>query len=458
MTSKKSYLACAIGLIGMAALIGAQQQSDMLIKLTGGNKQPVIAVPDHRASGDAQKYMDVFNQTLFSDLQESGAVKMAPKSMYPLDIPQRPQDFRPPTGTPPNVQRQGPWLTDWSQPPVNANYLTVGYAAAQNDRLVFFGWLYNVNQADINNAQVFNKMYFGSLDAAGARQVAHEFATDILARFGAETLAGSKIYFTSDRTGNKEIWVMDFDGQNQKQLTRLRSISKFIAVSPDGSRLAFTTFAKGQPEIMMMSPETGRILPFYNQRASMNGTPEFTPDGQNLLFSSSAAGGSPQIFQCNLNGSGLRRVSATTAIEVEPKINPKNGTEIVLTSGRSGPPQVYKMNIDGSDVVRLSSGEGEAVNPSWNPNGQHIAFSWTRGYDPGNYNVFIMDVASREYVQLTHGAGRNENPTWAPDGRHLAFSSNRSGSTQIWTMLADGTQVRRLTSQGRNENPVWSKH
>ncbi|MCC6587414.1 MAG: PD40 domain-containing protein, partial [Bryobacterales bacterium] len=46
----------------------------------------------------------------------------------------------------------------------------------------------------------------------------------------------------------------------------------------------------------------------------------------------------------------------------------------------------------------------------------------------------------------------------APDGRHLAFSSNRSGSTQIWTMLADGTQVRRLTSQGRNENPVWSKH
>ena len=83
----------------------------------------------------------------------------------------------------PNLQRQGLWLTVWSQPPVNANYLTVGYAAAQNDRLVFFGWLYNVNQTDITNAQVFNKMYFGSLDAAGARQVAHEFATDILARF-----------------------------------------------------------------------------------------------------------------------------------------------------------------------------------------------------------------------------------------------------------------------------------
>jgi TolB protein len=115
------------------------------------------------------------------------------------------------------------------------------------------------------------------------------------------------------------------------------------------------------------------------------------------------------------------------------------------------------MGRDGSDPVRLTSGEGDAVNPSWHPNGQHIAFAWTRGYDPGNFNIFVMDVATRELIQLTSGAGRNENPTWAPDGRHIVFSSNRSGSTQIWTMLADGTQLRQLTHQGRNSNPVWSR-
>jgi TolB protein len=59
---------------------------------------------------------------------------------------------------------------------------------------------------------------------------------------------------------------------------------------------------------------------------------------------------------------------------------------------------------------------------------------------------------------LTYGAGRNENPTWAPDGRRLAFSSTRSGSEQIWTMLADGTQLKQLTfGAGRNETPVWAK-
>jgi TolB protein len=68
-----------------------------------------------------------------------------------------------------------------------------------------------------------------------------------------------------------------------------------------------------------------------------------------------------------------------------------------------------------------------------------------------------MDVASRKYTQLTHGEGRNENPSWAPDGRHLVFMSTRAGLHQIWTMLADGTQVQQLTTQGNNETPVWGR-
>ena len=136
-------------------------------------------------------------------------------------------------------------------------------------------------------------------------------------------------------------------------------------------------------------------------------------------------------------------------------MNPKTGNDLVFVSGRGGPQQIYRMNLDGADVQRLTSGEGEAANPAWHPDGQHIAFAWTKGFAPGNFNIFIMDVATRQLSQLTYGAGRNENPTWAPDGRHLVFSSNRDGGTQIWTMLADGTQVQKLTTQGRNLTPVW---
>ena len=137
-----------------------------------------------------QKFMDAFNQTLYSDLDSSGLFRMVPKSMYPIETPQRPQDFRPPLppsaparkgAPPPQPIRQGPWLTDWSQPPASAAYLAFGYAGVQDGRLVVFGWLFNVQQNDVATAQVLGKMYFGSVDEEGARKTAHEFAADILA-------------------------------------------------------------------------------------------------------------------------------------------------------------------------------------------------------------------------------------------------------------------------------------
>ncbi len=451
---KKTTLLLFLAALSAAVIVQAQQ-SDVVIRLMQGERA-TIAVPDLRGAGGAAPFGGTISGTLFSELQDSGLFRMAPKSMYPTEVPQRPQDFMPPAIQGGQPVRRGPWLTDWSSSPVNANYLTIGYAAEQSGRLVLFGWLFNVDQPTIDNAQVFGKIYFGEMNEDGARDVARQFAADILGQFGHESLLGSKIYFVSDRTGAKEIWSMEHDGSNQQQLTRYGSTSIFPAVSPDGSKLMFTTYAETVPKLYMHSLETGRRLPFFNQEASMNGMAEFTPDGSRIFFSSTASGKYAQIYSCGLDGSGLERISYSQAIDVEPTVNPKTGNELAFVSGRSGLPQVYKMNINGTSVVRLSSGEGEAVNPGWHPEGQHIAFAWTRGYDPGNYNVFIMDVATREYVQLTHGAGRNENPIWAPDGRHIVFSSNRSGSTQIWTMLGDGTQLRQLTTQGNNEKPVWS--
>ncbi len=215
---------------------------------------------------------------------------------------------------------------------------------------------------------------------------------------------------------------MDPDGGNQHQLTHFNSLSIEPTVSPDGSKVAFTSFARGNPAIFILSTDTGRRLPFYNQVASMNATPDFTPDGKQLLYSSTASGWA-QIYIANLDGSNLRRISSTRSLEVEPKVNPKTGTDVVFVSGRSGPQQIYRMNIDGTDVQRLTNGEGEASNPSWHPNGQTIAFSWTRGFATGNFNVFVMDVASRTYNQLTSGAGQEREPElgagWQALGVHV---------------------------------------
>ena len=84
-----------------------------------------------------------------------------------------------------------------------------------------------------------------------------------------------------------------------------------------------------------------------------------------------------------------------------------------------------------------------------------MAFSW-RVSDTGTYDAYVIEIASGRIVQLTHDAKRNEHPSWSPDGRHLVFESNRSGSKQVWTMLADGSNPRQLTTKGENWNPSWS--
>ena len=446
---KIKFICGLILLISAVAFITAAQEIRGTI--SGGNK-PRIAVPDFRGSGDAQRFMDAFNQTLWDELSGSGALTMVAKSVYPLNVPQRPQDFRPPSG----LVSNGPWLTDWSNPPVKSNYLAFGYTGVQDGKLVLSGYLDNVGQPDPSSAQVIGKLYYGSLDQEGAKKVAREFAADILQQFGAKSLDGSKIYFVSDRTGNKEIWSMDYDGSNQHEITHYKSVSTMPAISPDGKTVAFTTYALGNPKIMLYSTETDKRLPFYNPVSAAVETPEFTPDGRHLLFAESIDGW-VQICEADVTGGNMHRISHVRAIEVSPKVNPKNPTVVVFISGRGGSEQMWRMNIDGGDMERLTPGDGYVANPAWSPNGQFVAFAWTKGYEPGNYNIFVMDIARRVPVQLTHGSGRNENPWWAPDGVHLVFSSKRGRTTQLYTMLADGSHVQQLTTQGDNIQPVWSK-
>ena len=89
------------------------------------------------------------------------------------------------------------------------------------------------------------------------------------------------------------------------------------------------------------------------------------------------------------------------------------------------------------------------------PDGNFIAFAWKK---PGDsyFDIYLHDLAKRVNTQLTQNAGDDEKPTWSPDGKHIAFESKRSGTLQIYSMLANGSNPRQLTFTGSNKAPAWS--
>jgi len=411
----------------------------------------VVAIADFAGTAGAGQYVETVNETIWDDAAGAGMFKAAAKTQYPQATPHQPGDFLP--GAP----ARHPRLEEWTAPPLSANYLAFGYATVQNGVFVLYGWLFDLRGATPQTAQVLGKRYVAAPGEEGARKTAHEFAADIISLFGGQPVFDTHIYFTSDRTGHKEIWAMDPDGRNQRQITRFNSVAQFAAISPDGSKIAFTGWPPGQsPRVFVYSTDPVRDLRFHGQDVSVTGTPSFTPDGREIVYMA-AAGEAHRIFFADLTGANAREVTVSDFDDAEPKVNPKTGADMVFSSSRSGKEQIYRANMDGLDVERLTDGTGEAANPTWNPNGQAMAFAWTSGFEPGHFNIFTMDVAARIYVQLTHNEGRNENPSWSPGGTHIVFGSNRTGSYQIWRMLADGSDLRQLTSAGNNTNPVWGK-
>ncbi len=403
-----------------------------------------LAASDFKPSSPDPKNAELlkaFNDTLWNDLDNAGIFEMVSKSFYPLEVPGNPSEVR---------------FEAWSGPPPNASMLAFGDLGVANNNVLVHGWLYDVKNTA--SPQVLGKQYTDTATTDSARLIAHKFANEIIFRLGGGVagICESKIYFVSDRSGRKEIWAMDYDGSNQHQVTHLGTISLSPRISPDGSRLAFSSLNKSSWEIMMYSVDLGRTVSFP-KFGGTNLSPTWSPDGTRLAFSSTRAG-EPNIYIADASGGNSRRLTTDRGPDVGPTFNRKTGAQIAFVSGRTGLPQIYTMEADGTNIQRVTD-QGYAVSPSWAPNGQFLTFSWFRKYGPGApgaNDIYLMDIASKQWVQLTHDGGRNDFPSWSPDGRHIVFQSSRSGTEQIWTMLADGTKVQQLTFSGHNSQPNWS--
>lgn len=420
-------------------------QTDWIRTGTGlGVEKIRIAVPDFKPlSTDPQAagLLKVFNDTLWNDLDNAGIFDLVSKSFYPLEVPGQPQEVK---------------FDVWGNPPPNAAMLVFGNLNVAGQNITVQGWLYDIKNT--SSPQILGKQYNDQATPEAARVIAHKFANEIIFRLGGgiNGIAESKLAYVSNRSGHKEIWLMDYDGANQRQLTHSGSISLSPRISTDGTRVAYSGIAGGNWEIEMFSLDLNRNVAFP-RFGGTNLSPSWSGDGTKIAFSSSRSG-DPEIYVVDSTGHALKRITAVKGPDVSPTWNPKTNSQIAWVSGRTGLPQIYTMEADGTNVQRMTD-QGYAVSPSWAPNGQFLAFAWIRRYGPGApgaQDIYVMDITTKQFVQLTHDAGRNDFPSWSPDSRHIVFQSNRTGTDQIWTMLADGSNQKQLTTSGQNSQPNWS--
>ena len=318
--------------------------------------------------------------------------------------------------------------------------------------------LFNVR----SRQSAFAREYSGS--ANNVRLYAHTIADEIhQAQRARRGVARSRLTFNSDRDGErvtgtvenrgvKEIYIADYDGENQRRVTTQKSLNINSAWSPDARSIAYTSYRRGAPTIFISNIYQGTLEEPLKGGGGQAFLPAWSPDGTRFAFTSTRDGNS-EIYVANRDGSGVRRVTNSTAIDSTPTWSP-TGTQIAFTSDRTGTPQIYIVGADGLGLRQLTH-ESYADRPTWSP-APYNEVAYTARTGPGN-DIKVIELATGQVRQLTFGEGTNESPSFSANGRHLAFMSTRSGKAQIFTISKDGKNLRQITKVGNNYQPDWSK-
>ena len=433
-----SALACFVVALTLAVALMAppaarSQSADVLLNVlaSGTAKKLNIAIPDFALVGgaDPQSWARRLSEITGGDLTFSALFSVA--------------SGQPPLPT--MAESLRPRLQEFAA--AGAHAALQGSLSVRSDRLEGEMRLYDLTSPEFR--LIGTKKI--QVHPTEPRRLAHKIADEVVLLVTGEAgVADTKVAYTSTRSGVKELWVMDYDGQGATAVTANRSINMSPNWNPDARSLAFTSYMNGYPFLYRLFPFERRPVQLLSGHMGLNTSPSWSPDGR-LVAMTLSKDGNPEIYLLNVQTGAFRRLTTHTAIDTEPTWSP-TGRELAFVSDRSGAAQLYVMDDQGTNVRRITS-SGFNTQPRWSPKGDTIVFTSRQG----NHDIWAVSPDGSNLRRLTAGPGDNESAAWAPNGRHLAFHSNRLGGTQVFTMLADGSEQQVVTGgPGQSSSPAWS--
>jgi TolB protein len=427
----RSRLLLAASLSALLGLPAAAQ--DVVLTIREGMPAISIALPPFTAASAARPAADELHAVLEADIRYTRIFQPLPSSYYDYIRAFDPAAIN---------------FKDWES--IQARILLVGEAGFAAEDAITFSWkLYDIKQGQ----PIQGKKYEGK--KADLRFLAHKAADDLLRIYGEKPVFTTKIAFVSDRDGNNEIYMMDYDGVNQTRLT-FNAVSDISpSWSPDQKRIAYTSYQNLVAGVYILDVYEGRRTAVSTRGG--NFSPSWSPDGKKLAFFSTMDGNS-EIYVAEIEANPTRvgkikRLTFNQAIDAAPSWSP-TGRQIAFESDRSGTPQIYTMDAEGGNVTRISTFAGSNYydSPAWSPAGDRIVFV---ARVDNLFDLYAFNLRSQQIAKLTESNARNESPTWSPDGRHIVFTSNMKGGLQLYSIDYDGANLRPLTSKGKNNWPDW---
>lgn len=275
------------------------------------------------------------------------------------------------------------------------------------------------------------------------------------------------IAFSSDRTGNWDVYRMYADGSNQVPLTRGCRFNADPDYSPQGDRIVFSSQRDcDEAKLYTMSADGGDVSLLAGADLAPDGSlfcgpnilrfPRYSPDGSKIVATESLVPGGPslnrQIVIMNSDGTCLRNLSNNAFNEKDPVFS-VDGTQVIFASDGDGDYEIYRMQIDGSRREQLTFAEGDDDTPTVSPDGTSIIFTSQRD---GNFDIYRMNLDGSQQHRLTDDPAADGGPAVSPDGSTIAFVSDRDGQYDIYRMHPDGTAPQRLTTtEGTELQPVF---
>jgi Tol biopolymer transport system component len=244
-----------------------------------------------------------------------------------------------------------------------------------------------------------------------------------------------------------EIYVMRSDGTGVTRLTNHSAPDEDPHFSPDGSKIAFTSFRSGNSEIWVMDADGANPRNLTND-GGFDAEPAWSPDGTRIAFNS-CRGGNCDIYVINADGTGLRRLTFHPTNDGQPTWSASGS--VAFISDRTGNFEITVVAVDqvGSPeapVTQLTATAEREDFPAWSPDGQQIAFA-------RNNDLYVMNSDGANVRRLTTDGALNERPAWTPDSQRLVFSAHRGvPQFNLWEIHVGTGEVRQLTVGAADNN------